>query len=110
MAEGVLSRAGQYSFNPRDIQPIPAADRALGLVGRCGCLVVHTRGVRSECSSVLEMERTPRVVAVSRSTVCVARIGRCIDLCDMVNTFFSEIPRDVDQIPVDVHYSNPPKP
>lgn len=31
----------------------------------------------------------------------------CIDLCDMVNTLFGDIPLGVDRVPVDVDYGNP---
>ncbi len=35
----------------------------------------------------------------------------CIDLCDMVSELFLDIPRNVDEVPVDVDYGNPlPKP
>ena len=103
--------AGQYSFNPRDIQSIPAADRLLGLVGRRG----WPGGTHAWGSQRVFLNPGDGTNTYGRSGFSIhggASPGSagCIDLCDMVNTFFSEIPRDVDQIPVDVDYSSPPKP
>ena len=102
--------AGQYSFNPRDIQSIPAGDRVLGLVGRDGWPGGTYAWGSQRVFLILRPERTRTVGVASRSMEANHR-GRLVVSRDMVNTFFSEIPRNVDQIPLDVDYNNPlPKP
>lgn len=100
--------AGRYTFNRSDIQSITPRDRALGLIGRGG----WPGGTYAWGSQRVFLTPAAGTNTYGRSGFSIHGGGKpgsagCIDLCDMVNTFFSEIPHNINQVPVDVDYNDP---
>jgi RHS repeat-associated protein len=99
---------GTYTFNRSDIQTFNGPNYDINLIatalGRGWRGGPRAWGTQRAFLNPAAGTNTRGRYGFSIHGGAVPGSAGCIDLCDMVNVFFSEIPRDANEIPVDVDY------